>query len=235
MEKANKKIIYEYFIVNNAFQNELSQISDAMYSRNHEQNADWYRSFGDRFNSILGFNGQTMDQFVNYVSTVNITPEQKRALVELRKEPMFKKLMGETAIQQKSELENVLGSKITSEGMTFADEYGPKVATKTVQQLDQELDAYSDKLSELLSFGTITEQQYDSYNQNLDYIYDYYMSCSKGDQIPFRKMTNAQYEQIEQRAIENGVSFSEQLTQETGDLKYDHDEIQELQSQGIKR
>ena len=28
MEKANKKIIYEYFIVNNAFQNELSQISD---------------------------------------------------------------------------------------------------------------------------------------------------------------------------------------------------------------
>ncbi len=235
MEKANKKIIYEYFIVNNAFQNELSQISDAMYSRNHEQNADWYRSFGDRFNSILGFNGQTMDQFINYVSTVNLTPEQKRALVELRREPMFKKLMGETAMQQKSELENVLGSKITSEGMTFADEYGLKIATKTVQQLDQELDAYSDKLSELLSSGTITEQQYDSYNQNLDYIYDYYMSCSKGDQIPFRKMTNAQYEQIEQRAIENGVSFSEQLIQETGDLKYDHDEIQELQSQGIKR
>lgn len=235
MEKANKKIIYEYFIVNKAFQNELSQISDAMYSRNHEQNADWYRSFGDRFNSILGFNGQTKDQFVNYVSTVNLTPEQKRALVELRKEPMFKKLMGETAIQQKSELENVLGSKITSEGMIFADEYGPKVATKTVQQLDQELDAYSDKLSELLSSGTITEQQYDSYNQNLDYIYDYYMSCSKGDQIPFRKMTNAQYEQIEQRAIENGVSFNEQLIQETGDLKYDHDEIQELQSQGIKK
>lgn len=235
MEKANKKIIYEYFIVNNAFQNELSQISDAMYSRNHEQNADWYRSFGDRFNSILGFNGQTKDQFVNYVSTVNLTPEQKRALVELRKEPMFKKLMGETAIQQKSELENVLRSKITSEGMIFADGYGPKVATKTVQQLDQELDAYSDKLSELLSSGTITEQQYDSYNQNLDYIYDYYMSCSKGDQIPFRKMTNAQYEQIEQRAIENGVSFNEQLIQETGDLKYDHDEIQELQSQGIKK
>lgn len=213
----------------------MSQISDAMYSRNHEQNADWYRSFGDRFNSILGFNGQTMDQFVNYVSIVNLTPEQKRALVELRREPMFKKLMGETAIQQKSELENVLGSKITSEGMIFADEYGPKVATKTVQQLDQELDAYSDKLSELLRFSTITEQQYDSYNQNLDYIYDYYMSCSKGDQIPFRKMTNAQYEQIEQRAIENGVSFSEQLIQETGDLKYNRDEIQELQSQDIKR
>lgn len=80
MERINKKIIYEYSLVNNAFYNELSQISDAIYSRNHEQNADWYRSFDDRFNSILGFNGQTMEQFVNFVTTINITPEQKRAL-----------------------------------------------------------------------------------------------------------------------------------------------------------
>ncbi len=235
MEKANKKIIYEYSLVNNAFHNELSQISDAIYSRNHEQNADWYRSFGDRFNSILGFNGQTMEQFVNFVTTINITPEQKRALFELRKEPMFKKLMGEIALQQKVELENVLESKITFEGMTFADEYVPKVAIKTVQQLEQELNTYSDKLSELLSPGIITEQQYDIYNQNLDYIYDYYISCSKGEQIPFRRMSNEQYEQIEKRAIENGISLSEQLIQETRELKYDHDVIQELQSQGIKR
>lgn len=235
MERINKKIIYEYSLVNNAFHNELSQISDAIYSRNHEQNADWYRSFGDRFNSILGFNGQTMEQFVNFVTTINITPEQKRALFELRKEPMFKKLMGEIALQQKVELENVLESKITFEGMTFADEYVPKVAIKTVQQLEQELNTYSDKLSELLSSGIITEQQFDIYNQNLDYIYDYYISCSKGEQIPFRRMSNEQYEQIEKRAIENGISLSEQLIQETRELKYDHDVIQELQSQGIKR
>ena len=130
----------------------------------------------------------------------------------------------------------MLGSKITSEGMTFADEYGPKVATKTEQQLDEELNTYSNKLSELLSSGAITEQQYDSYDQNLDYIYDYYMSCSRGEQIPFRKMSNAQYEQIEQRALDNGISFNEQLIRETGDLKYDHEEIQELQSShGVKR
>lgn len=148
---------------------------------------------------------------------------------------MFKKLMGEIALQQKVELENVLESKITFEGMTFADEYVPKVAIKTVQQLEQELNTYSDKLSELLSSGIITEQQYDIYNQNLDYIYDYYISCSKGEQIPFRRMSNEQYEQIEKRAIENGISLSEQLIQETRELKYDHDVIQELQSQGIIR
>ena len=144
--------------------------------------------------------------------------------------------MGETALQQKSELENVLGSKITSDGMTFADENGLRVATKTEQQLDQELNAYSDKLSELLSVGAITEEQYDGYIQNLDYIYGYYMSRSRGDQIPFRKMTNAQYEKIQERALENGVDFHEQLIQETTDLRYEHDDIQELQSShGVRK
>ena len=235
MEKANKRIIYEAVLVHNAFNNELAGFSDNEYSRYHQQNADWYRSFSSRFNQILGFTGQTIDEFVNYTSNINLTPEQKRALVELRKEPMFKKLMGETALQQKAKLENVLGTKITFEGMTFADEYGPKVATKTEQQLDQELNAYSNKLSELLTSGAITEEQYNEYSQNLDYIYDYFLSRSLGDQIPFRKMTNAQYENLEARALENGISFNEQLVQETMNLRYDHEELQELQNRGIKR
>lgn len=235
MEKANKRIIYEAVLVHTAFNNELSRFGDNEYSRYHMQNSDWYRSFSSRFNQILGFSGQTIDEFTNYVSTVNLTSEQKRALVELRKEPMFKRLMGEVALQQKSELESVLGTKITSEGMTFADENGARIATKTEQQLDQELDSNFDKLAELLSSGAITEEQYDSYNQNLDYIYCYYISQSRGDQIPFRKMTNAQYENIEQRALENGVDFNSQLVQETTDIRYEHDEIQELQSQGMHR
>ena len=172
---------------------------------------------------------------MNYLSTVQLSPEQKKALVELRREPMFKKLMGETSLQKKSELENILGSKITSEGMSFADEYGVKVATKTEQQLDEELNSYNAKLSELLNSGSITEEQYADCNQNLDYIYSYYISCSKGEQIPFRKMTDAQYEQIAQRAEENGISFNEQLIQETTDLMSQHSDLQELQDQGIKR
>lgn len=235
MEKANKKIIYEAVLIHNAFNNELNGYGDAVYSRYHQQNADWYRSFSNRFNQILGFTGQTVDEFMTFVSTVNLTPEQKRALFELRKEPMFKKLMGETALQQKAELENVLGDKITSNGMTFADENGARVAVKTEQQLEQELDICSDKLSELLSSKSISEEQYDNFNQNLDYIYGYYISCSRGEQLPFRKMTNAQYEKIEQKAQENGISFSEQMYQVTQDLRYDFDEVQELQSQSIRK
>ena len=79
------------------------------------------------------------------------------------------------------------------------------------------------------------EEQYNDYSQNLDYIYDYFLSRSLGNQIPFRKMTNAQYENIEARALENGIDFNEQLVQETMDLRYDHEELQELQNRGIKR
>ena len=148
---------------------------------------------------------------------------------------MFKKLMGETALQQKSELEILLESKITDEGMIFADEYGAYRATKSEQQIEQEFEGFDDKLSQLLNDGTITEQQYDGYSQNLDYISSYYISRSKGEQVPFRKLTNAQYEQIEERAVENGISFSEQLLQENKDLLYEHNEIQELQNQGMNR
>lgn len=236
MEKANKRIIYEAVLVHTAYINERDAgFGNNEYSEYHSQNSEWYDSFGSRFNQILGFTGQTIDEFANYVATVNLTQEQRRALAELRREPMFKRLMGEVALQQKEELENVLGVKITSSGMTFADENGPKVATKTEQQLDQELNAYTDRLAELFSSSAITEEQYDSYEQNLDYIYDYYISCSRGEQIPFRRLTNAQYEKIREKAMENGIEFSEQLAKETTDLRYDHEELQELQNRGIKR
>lgn len=235
VDKMKEKIIDEYLLVNNAFQSELLKMSDAEYSRYHQQNAEWYRILGDRFNQILGFTGKTQEDFINFMSSIQLTPEQKRALVVLRREPMFKKLMGETALQQKTELENILGSKITSEGMTFADENGARVAVKTEQQLDQELNSYSDKLSELLTSGSITEKQYDHYSKNMDYIYDYYMSCSRGDQVPYRKMTDAQYEQVEQKAMDNEIDFNEQLLQETIALKDEHEDIQELQNQGMKR
>lgn len=237
MEKANKRIIYEATIIDNAYANEQLAIdSYPEYSRYHHQNADAYRDFSHRLDQILGFSGQTIDEFISYVASITLSPEQKKALAELRKEPMFKKLIGETALQQKSELESVLGDKITLDGMTFIDDDGkPRTALKSEEQLDQESDAYSDKLSQLLSSGAITQAQYDSYIRSLDGIYAYYISQSKGEQIPFRKMTDKQYEQIEERAKENYISFTEQLKQESQYLQYEHNNYQKLQGQGMKR
>ncbi len=233
MEKANKRIIHENAVIIQSINSELEKLGDA-YGRYHLNNADLYGSFSDRFNEILGFTGDTIDEFNSYVASIDLTPEQKRALVELRKEPLFKRLMGETALQQKPELESLLGSKITDAGMIFADENGAYRAIKTEQQIDQEFEGFNYKLSQLLSDGTITEQQYDDYSQNLDYIYSYYISRSKGEQVRFRKLTDAQYEQIKERAWYNDVDFYEQLRNENEYLMYEHEELQELQSSAMK-
>lgn len=235
MEKEKKKIIYEAVSARNAFLAELAKMGDNNYGIYHSKKADWFSSIGAKFREILGFTGRTMDEFFSHVSTIELTPEQKRALIELRKQPAFKKLMGETALQQKSELEILLESKITDEGMTFADENGAYTVPKLEQQIEHEFEGFDDKLSQLLTDGTITKQQYDDYSQNLDYIFSYYISCSKGEQIPFRKLKNFEYGQILERAQENDISFSEQLFQENQDLMDEHNELQELQSQAKHR
>ena len=236
MEKVNKKLIYEILLSNESFYKELEQIgSDNNYSRYHDQNADWYRSFGDELNKIINYNGQSNDELISYISTLQLTNEQKRSINDIRRIPMFKRLTGETALLKKSELENILGVKITSEGGSFAKENGIVVSVKEVKQLENELDSYSNELDNLFNSKSITREQYDNYTEALDYIYTYYISKSKGEQIPFRKISDSDYESIESKADENGITLSEQLSQINEDIKYDFDEVQELQSKGSHR
>ena len=236
MEKANKKIIYEYLLINESFHKELDQMeSDNNYSRYHEQNADWYRSFGDGLYNILNLKGQVSEEFISQVALMQLTNEQKRSILDIRREPMFKRLTGEAALLRKGELENILGVKITSDGGTFSDENVARTSVKGVEQLEKELSSHSDKLDNLLNSGVITREQYDNFNQSLDYIYSYYTSKSKGEQIPFRKLTDNEYEKIEYQAEENGITFSEQLLQINKDIKYDFEQVQELQNQSNHR
>ena len=235
MKKENKRLIYEALLVHEAYNKELEGYSDAMFYQQHNQNADFYRNFSKKINEIVGFNGQTIDEFISYVSAMELKPEQKKALHEIRKEPMFKKLMWEASLQKKTDLEKVLGIKITLNGKTFADEKGVYAMPKTIEELDKEWDLYGDKLEELLRLGTINEEQYDNSLQCLDYIYGYYISCSKGEQIPFRKLNTEQYKRVEERAMDNGISFDEEFRNETNEIRERHDELMELQEQNKKR
>ena len=57
-------------------------------------------------------------------------------------------------------------------------------------------------------------------------IYNYFVSISKGEQVPFRMMSNIEYEEIEKRAKEKGIPFEEQFNQENGILIEDYAELQ---------
>lgn len=236
MEKANKQIIYEKAILNKAWKKAFEGLNNRVYSEYNDRCAGMYSYFSGRIDEIVGTKGMNnFDDFIDYVSHINITPEQMKELKQLRKEPLYIRVMGEAALEQKSQLEEILGTKITSKGNAFGDEEGVRYATKTEEQLDQEFGTYNDKLSELLGLGKITADEYDSYNQNLYYIYEYYISRSKGEQVPFRKITNAEYSEIEEDARYNGISPDNQLDQEHLRLMNIHEEFQDLQSESIQK
>lgn len=235
MDRDNRKILFEgQALYNNALMEEQKQDSDSNYSRYHYQNSAWFYDFFHKLSEIIKFEGKTIDEFINYVSTIVITPDQRKALHELRSEPMFIRLMGELALQQKQVLESLLG-EITLQGRTFATEQYPVTAMKSVNELSHEQTDYTDQLDELFESGKITKEQCENYNQILDYIYSYFMSCSKGDQIPFRPMSNAEYESIEKKAEENGLDPEEQFRNETMYLRGELERIQAMQADGPRK
>ena len=147
--------------------------------------------------------------------------------------------MGETALQQKSELEKILKTEINVLGdIAWSDgKDQPRYAYKTEEQLEEELNNNYTKLAKLLKSGAITDAQYESYVQNIDYIYDYYVSRSRGEQIPFRMRTNAQYEDLEKRAFQDDISPEELEKKENEELLNIRETLQDLQSQhsGMRR
>ncbi len=220
MEQKNKKIIEEYLLLNKAFRNALhsTEILDG-YSWYRNNMKDWYMSLSSKYANILGVqNLQTEQEVISALSNMELTSEQKRALKEVQKEPVFKKLMGEKAISKKDTLEKVLGKEITCQGMTYADEKGPRQSIKSIEVLGNERQAIYDKLSIQLSFGTITEEQYRDFLDQTDYIYNYYESISMAEQIPFRKISDAEITKIQNKADEEGISFGEALSQRNGEI-----------------
>ena len=222
------EIYYEITTIHNLFLYETTQYGDPLYSRAHMLYADWYRDITDQLNSVIGFNGGSDIELKSYLSSMQLTNEQKKKIWEIRKTPIFKKIMGESALKLKPELETLLGKRITSDGITVLFENEAKVSVKDEDTLWEEHDLNSNKLEELLASGRITKEQYQNYDMALGYIYGYFVSQSKGEQIPLRKISDKEYEKIELLSVENHISPSEQLTEETQEMLEEFQEVQEI-------
>ena len=236
MEQKNKQIIYEYLLLNKSFQESLQRMrmgNNDGYSWYNDNMKDWFGSLCSQYANALGIqNIQSEEEVILVCSNMELTAEQKIALKKIQREPVFKKLMGEAALSKKEELESLLGQTLTEKGMTYADENGARVSVKSFPELDKEWDACNDKLDNLLSNGTISEEQWRNYAQQLDYIYGYYMSISKGEQIPFRKISDVEIKAIEDRAQEEGIDFYALLTQINSEKKEDFQDFHESTHKG---
>lgn len=165
----------------------------------------------DLFNeyiSTLGYKGSnTQSEIITYISSLNFTTEQRKKLKSLKRNPIYKKILCEKSLTGKKELERILGDKLTIEGIILDD----RLTIKSEIELESEFETNSNKLAILLSKKQITDKQYYLYLHNLENIYNYYISQSKGEQLSLRKITDNEINNIKRNAIENGISFEEQL------------------------
>lgn len=85
--------------------------------------------------------------------------------------PLFKRIMVQKTLEQKIEMENILGT--TFSFMNTGDD---------IYKLVEVIQGYKDKLVGLLATQKITQQQYNNYLKNIDYLTNYYWSVVKGEQ-----------------------------------------------------
>lgn len=234
-----KGIIEEYILILEAIKKEKElEKSDEAYSEYHNARQEQYHYFIIKpYVEILGFEGDP-EQIIRNISTLTLSPEKMNQIRNIRKQPLLVQFKGEAALQRKSELESVLGIKISPNGPTYAFEDGDSVVTiKLEEQLKRELNSCNAKLSELAEQGKITDEQEENYYTLLSNIYDYYMSKSRGEQIPFRRYSNKEREEIIYNSLQTpsiwGPSgediFKDEFLQQTTRLQSEFNEMQDLQ------
>jgi len=185
------KIYYEIMVGLKSSEKERQKYNDSEYFNYHTNQSNWYFSIANNIKNSIGIHGNSLEEIseqLNSMKNIQLTNEQKKVLSDIRKHPIYKKMMGENALLIKTEIEELLGIIITSKDTPIVSENAIYISVKDEYTLYEELDSNSDKLEQLLLNGQIGQEQYQIYNMALDYIYDYYISESRGEQIPFRKI-----------------------------------------------
>ena len=185
--------------------------------------------------------------FIKKIDPNSITKEQKESIKIGRSLYSFKYLMGQISLENREELESLIGKTITYKGIIVEDEDGrQRQAVKTTEQLRKERQEYDDILSSLYSTKAINTEQYRKYSRALFYIYNYFESISRGEQVRFRKWTNADYAVMEQKAHKEGFyglnyfndfmkEYNEEARKFFEDTQYLQDVALESQSDIIRK
>lgn len=217
MDVINKQITYECMALFYASQKERNTKElEPGYLGYHSNMSNLYFKYFDEYLNILGVSSEertSENEVINKLNNLILSKKQEIAIKRLKREPAFIKLMGETALSKKDELEQLLGVSLNVySGITLASDNinePSKQVPKSLLQINKEFDSYYDKLDLLFENGTISEEQYNDYEGQLDYINSYFTSISKGEQIHLRKISDKEYENIRELANMEGISYEE--------------------------
>lgn len=245
MNAINKQMAYEYMALIYASREERKKASEEIeYSSYHYKMDDWYFNCATEYREALGisayFNGNpvTDEDIINKINDLNLSKTQEIALKKIKRNPAFIRLMGEAALAQKNQLQQLLGSSFSVySGVTIASDNinePPRQVPKSTLQIAKEFDSYYEKLDSLLENGAISEEQYNNFETQLDYINNYFTSISRGEQIRFRKVSNKEMEKLQEIADEKGISYDEMaymnMIEQQETMEYDVEEFSSIKS-----
>ena len=237
MERINQYIIQERQMIKEALQREEKAMKeDREYSIYHEDMANYYERIVQTIDSIVAFKGSSDENFIIAVANQVISEQQTVNFLQLRNLPLYKRALGETALLKKEKLETILNFKITNEGILVYKDGKYLRAVKIPQELEEEGNWLSDKVSSLYQEGTLSQNRAEKVYSLVFYIYQYYDSISKGEQISFSKVSNTLYYQIERNAQLCHVSFKSQMDQFFQEKRFQFEDLQcEQENEYIRR
>ena len=205
-----QNLVNAYSAIDKYWQNEMQQYTAADgYTNQHSINMSDAVSLKAQINGAVGFIGNSVTEFKKYISKQKFSSKQRKEIDKIKKSPRFKKIIGESALLNKDELEKLLDVKISSKGLTFQNQNGPVSTVKTEEEILNDSQECEDKLADLLEKGRITETQYKHYFSLLNAISEYYLSELSGEQIPLKNRPDKEYEQMKQEADKKGISLED--------------------------
>lgn len=204
----NERMIHEFLVLyqeekaneEDLLREENEKYATTTYKKFYQDMADISRTYINEMNRIFNFSGnysiQTSDDVVAEFRKIIITPEQKKAMNEIRKEPRYRRFMGLNALKNKDALENILNKKLDPYMDFIMEDGGLERTVKDEDKLEKERQDCFDIITSLKDMGSLQETQSSQFLEQIDYIFNYFESMSRGEQIPYKKMSDQEYQKI---------------------------------------
>ena len=231
MKKINNTIICEKLLLQKAIEKEKELSIEGSYTKYHSHVASWYKSMEFFLDEIVGFEGNSNEEFIEKVSSTDFTNDQIENFIELKYNPLYKKALGEAAFDEVEELQDIFDFEIHNMGNTFIYEGRKVIALKTSEELEEEEALVSSKLLELYQQKQISKEQWEDYQKKIFYIYEYFVSAAEGEQLFAPKISNAQYRKMEQTIKISNISFSKQLVELIKEKREEFTYVQRMQQE----
>ena len=229
MKQMNKVILQEGLALRKIVKEEAFFLREEGYSIYHSHILDLYQGLLDSLNAIIDFHGHSDEEFLFYVSNLNLEEKQNHDFLYLRSKPIYKRAMGEVSLQEKDAIEEVIHMPISNLGKEFIVKGKSIFASKIPEELKEEGEGISTYLNFLLESGRLSQRKWEKLSESLFYIYNYYVSISQGEQLEYEKISDKKISYYDEMAKKRHISLDTQIKEVYQNMRFRFEDIQRLQ------